>query len=816
MPLGQASVALLLATVGTTVGTVGTTVGTTNTPPPPFTPDWRPLWDRQGVYDMGPCEATPFFWPKDKRMYLMEGICYGADFDNVSGYWGHAGLWDSRYDGHSYMRIRDMETGEVVSNISSSIGFGVPSAFVDYDHGTLWVSAGAYDRENCGADQGQKPARPGCNNSVCPWTGPSARCDVWPILKCVNTTRPCDSEYGVGMQFMWNSTDLKTFTRSVSDVRFDTGAVGAATAHINVRMSRVHASAAHPTPPNLPPHRYVMNSDSDTMRWAVNNNADGDLTHGWITLNSTGSKYYASGGVDACPSVAYIQSDGFYYTVSGGGRIRLQRSRDLVHWESPPASLAHASPFVQPSEGDTITADWVMRSAAENLRKGHASLSFPYRNKWDHDSSDSDFCCADPAASPANGGPKGAFVLWGCNGQGASGWTAGPEGFSCMATTSNITLAQLLQSYFPATAAADPPAALENEEGHHFNGARQSPLKTDDDKGAVGDACTTELDCQLNGECRNGHCLCDAAWSGNGNCSKLALLPAKLKNGYGSVGSPRSSWGGGVFQDPKTNLWIMGISDYALGCGQSSLDPNQQCGLAVSTTPDGPYIKNRTLVDPYCEGMMGLGRDPISGRWISIHGGYGNGEPWDPARTGGKCWDCTGEHGQRPGTTPASYMWSNRTAKPGAPKDFRTKCPLTPGAMDCTDPARCPKDSPGVGFVSDTTDPLGNWSFAPHMFNSGNVEPAFTKNGTVYLGVTRTMALSASTKARCGQNAFVGMSRAESLEAGLAGQWEQLPLSYILAGTNQTFGSESEICVNWEGRECSDNHAAFFPAAFVR
>ena len=110
---------------------------------PPFTPNWKPLWDRQGVYDMGPCESTPFWWPRDKRMYLMEGICYGADFDNASGYWGHAGLWDKRYDGHSYMRIRDLKSGAVVINISSSIGFGVPSAFVDYDHQTLWVSAGA-------------------------------------------------------------------------------------------------------------------------------------------------------------------------------------------------------------------------------------------------------------------------------------------------------------------------------------------------------------------------------------------------------------------------------------------------------------------------------------------------------------------------------------------------------------------------------------------------------------------------------------------------------------------------------------------------
>ena len=109
----------------------------------PLTPNWKPLWDRQGVYDMGPCESTPFWWPRDKRMYLLEGICFGADFDNVSGYWGHAGLWDKRYDGHSYMRIRDLKSGAVVTNITSSIGFGVPSAFVDYDHQTLWVSAGA-------------------------------------------------------------------------------------------------------------------------------------------------------------------------------------------------------------------------------------------------------------------------------------------------------------------------------------------------------------------------------------------------------------------------------------------------------------------------------------------------------------------------------------------------------------------------------------------------------------------------------------------------------------------------------------------------
>jgi hypothetical protein len=75
-----------------------------------------------------------------------------------------------------------------------------------------------------------------------------------------------------------------------------------------------------------------------------------------------------------------------------------------------------------------------------------------------------------------------------------------------------------------------------------------------------------------------------------------------VENGYGRPGSPTSSWGAGVVQDPKTKLWIMAVSDYALDCGQGAFPPNQQCGLAVSTTPGGPYIKNRTLIDPYCEG----------------------------------------------------------------------------------------------------------------------------------------------------------------------------------------------------------------------
>ena len=91
------------------------------------------------------CESTPFWWPKDKKMYLMECVCMGP-LDGQWETWSHAELWFSEYKGHSYIRIRDLSTGAIVSNISTSIGFGFGAAFVDYDHERLWISATANDR----------------------------------------------------------------------------------------------------------------------------------------------------------------------------------------------------------------------------------------------------------------------------------------------------------------------------------------------------------------------------------------------------------------------------------------------------------------------------------------------------------------------------------------------------------------------------------------------------------------------------------------------------------------------------------------------
>jgi hypothetical protein len=161
----------------------------------------------------------------------------------------------------------------------------------------------------------------------------------------------------------------------------------------------------------------------------------------------------------------------------------------------------------------------------------------------------------------------------------------------------------------------------------------------------------------------------------------------------------------------------------------------------------------------------------------------------------------------QPGTTPRDYMCGdNRTVNPGckrntganAPGPHRVVCPTTPGAHDCL---TC-KTGEGPALVSDSADPLGGWSSQSKVMNAGNSVHFINvhDNNSVYFAPGgRAMPLSASTKARCyGQNAFLNVWRSASLEAAMAGQWSELPLRYVLAGTNESFGNESQLCFNWE------------------
>ena len=196
----------------------------------------------------------------------------------------------------------------------------------------------------------------------------------------------------------------------------------------NTAVARVYNNSAFPPAVGVPEHRFVMATEDLTI--GVNNNADGNLTQGWHSLGKRGGGF-------ACPSIAYLPSDGYYYVISGGHTVDLQRSRDLQTWEKA------GEHFIQNGPADAqITA--LVDGPTNIAHVPNASVSLENRSRWDHDANDGDFCCE------SWGGAKdvtASWVVWGADGQGASGWKAGPEGFAAIGTA-NVTLDALLQSYF--------------------------------------------------------------------------------------------------------------------------------------------------------------------------------------------------------------------------------------------------------------------------------------------------------------------------------------------------------------------------------
>eukprot|EP01064_Diplonema_japonicum_P018415 TRINITY_DN2709_c2_g1_i1.p1 TRINITY_DN2709_c2_g1~~TRINITY_DN2709_c2_g1_i1.p1 ORF type:complete len:375 (+),score=93.93 TRINITY_DN2709_c2_g1_i1:65-1126(+) len=333
--------------------------------------DWTPHYTKLGSYDARVYETSMFYWKKTGKYVLLENI--------PCGYWGHAGQWEPEYKNHSYYRIRDFETGAVMTNISSSIGMGFGASFIDYDNQRAWVFGTSYDR---------------CNNSHNSPTGPP----------------------GV---YAWWSDDLLTWNRAKTDANWT---------QYNVDVARVYGQS----PPGIPTHKYVMATE-DGSAWLINDSPDGNLTKGWVLLDQ--QKY--RGGVAACPSVRYLPSDGYYYTVSGGHVIYIQRSKDLQNWEKAPA------PFVQPSPGDVRIPPFV-GSIANYGENPSTWVSMANRDKWDHNSNDCDLCCESWGGASE---VQESWVVYGASDQGSKEWQQGPEGFSALGHA-KMPLDKLLQSYF--------------------------------------------------------------------------------------------------------------------------------------------------------------------------------------------------------------------------------------------------------------------------------------------------------------------------------------------------------------------------------
>ena len=286
----------------------------------------------RGAIEVDTNENTVFLWKS--MLYVLENIpCY---------YSQHASRWNPAYANASYARIRDFTTGAIVTNISSSIGFGFLSAFVDEsppgsDAGPqLWLFGSPCNR--CGGKPGGGGGKAGGQGCA------ATRQVQW-----------------------WKASDA-------SMASWTTGLAGGTVKTFNVEVSRVTSTAAQQAAVGLAPHKYVMILEIGTL-FQLNNAADGDLSKGWFPVKGA-----TSPGLNGGPSIRYSPLDLFYYAIEGGHHVELIRTKDFVHWERSPNA-----PFLQPSVADAQVAPFAGFAAIAKER-GFGPMSgatgFP---KW--------YCC---------------------------------------------------------------------------------------------------------------------------------------------------------------------------------------------------------------------------------------------------------------------------------------------------------------------------------------------------------------------------------------------------------------------------------------
>ena len=120
---------------------------------------------------------------------------------------------------------------------------------------------------------------------------------------------------------------------------------------------------------------------------------------------------------------------------------------------------------------------------------------------------------------------------------------------------------------------------------------------------AVAAICKTEMDCQLNGICSQGSCICDSGWRGEA-CEELDLLPVdSLTPAYGSNGT--TSWGGSVVKS-STGSFHMFAAEMANSCGMTTWATNSIIVHAVANSPEGPYQRREVVMPPFAHNPTAL------------------------------------------------------------------------------------------------------------------------------------------------------------------------------------------------------------------
>lgn len=146
---------------------------------------------------------------------------------------------------------------------------------------------------------------------------------------------------------------------------------------------------------------------------------------------------------------------------------------------------------------------------------------------------------------------------------------------------------------------------------------------------AVQGACETSLDCNLNGICTHGTCVCDAEWNDNATCGTLQFqpVPKDIHSGLplGAYGmSPNhTSWGGNVvhYGDGHYHLYV---AEMVEGCGLQTWETNSEVTHAIATSITGPYTKVDVALKPWAHNPQIVMINNLDQRKDAAAGGGGS------------------------------------------------------------------------------------------------------------------------------------------------------------------------------------------------
>jgi len=203
----------------------------------------------------------------------------------------------------------------VMASIKESCNHAFGSAIVSKAANgteTLWVYGTRWYRENVNIarDVNLQPA----------WTG------------------PCN-DGNCAVDVFWSSDpELKLWHNATAAV------LPAGTSAYNTDVAQVDPAALAKFNPGVPQHRWIMAIEVIVKGYGgffttfMINNGMTPVEGSWTYLQPT--KYilpalgHGSNGAGACPSVRYIPSTGYFYVITGGDKVYLLRSKDLITWET--------------------------------------------------------------------------------------------------------------------------------------------------------------------------------------------------------------------------------------------------------------------------------------------------------------------------------------------------------------------------------------------------------------------------------------------------------------------------------------------------